>query len=152
MPAKTVAKPEGVKPDEKPDPADAVPALRVKTEKRVRPTIEIDGKFYDLRVLGDFGIGKQQTLNRDGREFYQLWTSDDELTEDQQKRLKQLLERMYAEVLDAPKTVMRKLNDAEKADVVLTFTLAPLRNAMLAAQTEQTAETVEAGIGSTLTT
>jgi hypothetical protein len=128
---------------EKPDPKAAEPIGRIDTTAG-RPTWEIDGKFYELRQLTDYGIAAQQRLNRDGREFYQLWTSDDELTDDQGKRLKFLLERMFngdalvAQLLDAPKGLVRKLNDGDKADVVLSFTLAPLRKAMAAAaQTEQ---------------
>lgn len=122
------------------EPDSAAPVVRISTKKQ-RPTVEIDGKFYELKLIGDFGIGQQQILNRDGREFYTLWTSEDELDEDQQKRLKMLLERMFAKVLDAPKSVLRKLDDADKSDVVLNFTLAPLRKAMLEANaTAQTEE------------
>lgn len=156
MAAKAPAKPEVEVDLGRPDPKDAEPVLKVNTKERTRPTIDIDDKLYELKTIGDFGIGKQQILNRDGREFYQLWTSEDELDENQQKRLKFLLERMYAEVLDAPKSVARKLNDSEKADVVLTFTLAPLRKAMQAAaqaqETEQKTETVEAENGASIST
>lgn len=132
---------------------EAQPVGRTTTTD-TKPTWEIDGKFYELRQIGDFGIAAQQRLNRDGREFYQLWTADEELTDDQGKRLKFLLERMFhgdetvASLLDAPKSVLRKLNDGDKADVVLSFTLAPLRKAMAAAQAQETEteteETVQA--------
>lgn len=98
-----------------------------------RSTWEHDGRLYEVRQLGDFGIAEQQQLNRDGREFYELWTSSQELTADQGKRLKMLLERMFSRVLDAPKTVKATFNDAAKADVVLHFTLAPLRQVLSAA-------------------
>lgn len=137
------AKAEAAAPDSKPgpDPKSAEPVMKIRTKDRVRPTIEIDDMQYEMRTMRDFGIGKQQALNRDGREFGQLWTSDTELTDDQSKRLKFLLERIYPEVIAAPKTVLRKLDDAEKAAVVLNFTLAPLREMMTAALVEQTTET-----------
>ena len=147
--ATATKKPEADPVEEQPglDPKAAEPIIKVKTKGRQRPIIEIDDEQYEMRTMGDFGIGKQQQLNRDGREFGQLWTSDKELTDDQAKRLKFLLERLYAEVVNAPKAVLRKLNDAEKADVVLNFTLAPLRQMMTAALAAQTEETEEASEG-----
>lgn len=122
----------------RPPVPDAQPVGRTTTTDE-RPTWEIDGKLYELRTLADYGIAAQQRLNRDGREFYSLWTADEELDDDQGKRLKFLLERMFhgdalvASLLDAPKTVLKRLRDGDKADVVLAFTLAPLRKAALAA-------------------
>jgi hypothetical protein len=124
---------------------DSQPVGRIDTTG-TKPSWEIDQKFYEMRQIGDFGIAAQQRLNRDGREFYALWTADEELTDDQGKRLKLLLERMFhgdkdvPALLDAPKTVLRKLNDGDKADVVLSFTLAPLRKAMAAAQAQTEVE------------
>lgn len=134
---------------ERPMP-DATPVGRTDTAE-AQPTWEIDGKLYELRTIGDYGIAAQQRLNRDGREFYSLWTADEELTDDQGKRLKFLLERMFngdpaagiMALLDAPKTVLRRMRDADKADVVLAFTLAPLRKAALAAAPAQEALTDE---------
>lgn len=143
-------------PVESPDPKAAEPVLRISTKDRQRPTIEIDDKQYEMRRLGDFGIGRQRELNRDGREFGQLWNSEAELTDDQQKRLKFLLERIYPAVLDAPKAVLRRLDDAEKADVVFTFTYAPIRQAMAALAERQKAEAekaqVEAADGPSIST
>lgn len=114
----------------------AAPAGRSSSSVQ-RSTWEHDGRLYEVRQLGDFGIAEQQQLNRDGREFYELWTSSQELTADQGKRLKMLLERMFSRVLDAPKTVKATFNDAAKADVVLHFTLAPLRQVLSAAASQE---------------
>jgi hypothetical protein len=105
-----------------------------------------------LKTLGDFGIGEQRKLNRDGREFYELWTSAEDLTEDQEKLLKLLLERMFAKVIDAPRTVQRTFDDAAKADVVLHFTLAPLRQVMLAMAQQNQGEQAQGQGPSTSTT
>lgn len=108
-------------------------------------TFEIDGKLYELRNLSDYGIAAQQRLSRDGREYFQLWQSDNELDDDQQKRLKFVLDRMFLgddralPLLDAPKTLLRKLDDASRARVVMAFTFAPLRKTV--AQAAQITET-----------
>lgn len=114
------------------------------------PLWEIDGKLYDVRVMDDFGIAAQRRLNRDGRAFYELWTAEEDLSEEQEARMEQLLDRMFfgdgkaPSLIDAPKTLLRKLGTGSRADVVLTFTLAPLQKLLLqAAQTET--ETLEAG-------
>lgn len=116
-----------------------------------RPVWEIDGKLYDVRVMDDFGIAAQRRLNRDGQKFYQLWTAEDDLDEDQEARMAQLLDRMFfgdekaPSLIDAPKTLLRKLGTGSRADVVLTFTLAPLQKLLLAAA--QTETQMEAGTG-----
>lgn len=120
------------------DPQDSEPVGRsTSKDKSKREHWEHDGKFYELAKLGDFGIGDQQRLNRDGRVFYQLWTSEEDLTDDQQKQLKFVLERLFDKVLVAPKVVKRTFGDDSKAEVVLHFTLAPLRKMMEAAAQEQ---------------
>jgi hypothetical protein len=110
----------------KPEVVEAEPLVDLDDIAPDRPTVRFGGKLYEMRVLDDFGIAKQHALNRDGREFYGLWTSDDELSDAQQQRLQMLLERMFDQVLDAPDTVKGELTDGKKTQVVLGFTLAPL--------------------------
>lgn len=128
-------------PPEKPDTEAPEPVLKISTLAPVRPTIDVDGEFYELRMTRDFGIAKQQELNRDGREFGTLWNSEKRLTDTQKKRLKLLLERLFKLVLVAPDEVMARFQDSDKADVVLHFTLAPLRKMMAEAMAAQTAQT-----------
>ena len=125
---------------EVPDVEAPEPVLKISTLAPVRPTIDVDGDLYELRQNRDFGIAEQQALNRDGREFGTLWNSEKRLTSTQEKRLRLLLERLFKKVLDAPDDVRARFADADKADVVLHFTLAPLRKMMaeaMAAQAEQ---------------
>lgn len=122
--------------------------------------MEIDGKFHDLRSLRDYSISAQRRLNRDGREFGELWNSAEDLTEDQDKRVKFLLDRIFLgddrveALVDAPKTVLRKLEDEDRVELVLDFIYAPLRKLLTtvaaAQQTEQ--ETAEAPAGTSIPT
>ena len=98
-----------------------------------RPTVRKGGVLYELAILDDFGISDQQALTRDGREFFRLWSSEQELAKTERQRLEMLLKRMFARVLELPDEVT--LTDGEKAQVVLGFTLAPL--AQRTAQTQQ---------------
>jgi hypothetical protein len=104
----------------------------------IRPRVRRHGEQYEVKTLGEFGIRKQQQLNRDGREFAQLWSSEDELDESQLERLDMLLQRMFEEVFVAPDDVRAQMNDAERSRVVLHFRLAPLQQvaAALAKATE----------------
>ena len=151
---KTTKPPEPKAPETGPDPAASTPVARLGGPAEDRH-VEIDGKFYRLRGLRDYGIGSQRRLNRDGREFAQLWNSPDDLTEDQEKHLKYLLDRILLgdertePLVAAPKTVLRKLDDADRVELVLDFIFAPLRKMLVAAQ-EQTVE--QAPNGSTTTT
>jgi hypothetical protein len=106
----------------------------------VRPTIRYAKQQYELKTLSEFGIRTQQKLTRDGREFSRLWTADDELTENELERLEMLLNRMYDQVLDAPNEIKASLNDAQRSQVVLAFTLAPLHQAAAAQQAKAEAE------------
>jgi hypothetical protein len=121
------------------DPENAKPVIDFDLAPE-RQTVRKGGRLFEVRRLDDFGIAKQQQLDRDGREFARLWNSDAELTADQGQRLKLLLERIFQDLLDAPKTVRASFKDAEKARLVLDFSLAPLREqmaALLAAQMQQ---------------
>lgn len=104
-----------------------------------RPTVRFQGALYEMATLDDFGIQDQHGLTRDGREFFRLWSSDDELTKSQKQRLTMLLERMFEKVFIAPDEVKAKLSDGKKSQVVLGFTLAPLAQ-RAAAQQIQTDE------------
>ena len=114
---------------------------------------EIDGKLYPLRTMDDIGLRGQRRLNNEGREFFTLWNSPDELTDDQHARMEQLLEVMFLgdekvpPLLDAPKTILRKVGSSARSEVVLTFILAPLQKLLLAAaQTDTEPETEMAGV------
>lgn len=91
-----------------------------------RDTIRYGEKLYELKSIDELGILDQQKVNRDGREFFKLWSSDQELSATEQQRLTMLLQRLLDMVLDAPRTVKAKLSDAQKAQIVLAFTRAPL--------------------------
>jgi hypothetical protein len=103
-----------------------------------RERIKKGGKLYEIRRLDDFGIAKQRRLDRDGREFAQLWNNSEDFDEgsEQDVRLKFLLDRIFSELLDAPEDIREGFKDAEKAKVVLDFSLAPLRE-LLAANLQQ---------------
>lgn len=107
-----------------------------------RPTARFGGERYDIRILDDFGIRQQQKLTRDGREFFRLWSSDEELSEEDGTRLERLLHEMFEAVFDAPEDIKAKLSDGKRAQVVLGFTLAPLAQRMAQTQ-EQDPETSE---------
>ena len=102
------------------------PVLDITTLAPERDQVRIDGKLYPLAIMGDFGIEEQQQMTRDGREFDTLWKAADELTETDKQRLKQLLDRMFERVLQAPQYIKDKLNDDHRQQVVLAFTIAPL--------------------------
>jgi hypothetical protein len=141
---------------ETPEPAvrapEVVPMGRSQTDQE-RSVWEIDGKLYDVRSMDDFGLRGQRRLNKDGREFYQLWNAVEDLTDDQDARLEQLLERMFLgdekvpSIIDAPKVLLRKLGSSSRAEVVLAFILAPLQTVLLAAAlAAQTEEMENAGV------
>ena len=94
-----------------------------------RDYVKKGGKLYEIRRLDDFGIGKQRRLDRDGREFAQLWNSSEDFDDDSDsgQRLDFLLNRIFDDLLDAPDEVRDEFADAAKAKVVLDFSLAPLR-------------------------
>lgn len=109
-----------------------------------RDFIKFGGNLYEIRRLDDFGIGKQRRLDRDGREFAQLWSSKDDFDEggDDDTRLKFLLDRIFEDLLDASDDVKAEFKDAQKAKVVLDFSLAPLRE-LLAANFRQITQEIQ---------
>lgn len=136
------------------------PEAEVKAEPRFdfdlapeREYIKKGGKLYEIRRLDDFGIGKQRRLDRDGREFAQLWNSTEDFDDnsDEGVRLDFLLNRIFADLLDAPEEVRVQFADSQKAKVVLDFSLAPLRE-MLAANLRALAQENTAGDQESTTT
>lgn len=116
-----------------------------------RETLKVGGKLYEIKRLDDFGIGRQRRLDRDGREFAQLWNKAEELTDDEDVRLKFLLDRIFEDLLDAPEDVRGSFSDSQKAKVVLDFSLAPLRE-LLAENLRQAMKENEAGNQASTTT
>lgn len=108
-----------------------------------RDTVRHEGKLYELKAINEFGIGKQHSLTRDGREFFRLWSSEDELSETDEQRLEMLLNRMLEAVMLAPATVKKKMSDGKKSRVVLAFTLAPVARRMAQAQGQEVAAEAE---------
>lgn len=118
------------------------PLLELSTTAPKRPTVKIDGRIYELRVMDDFGIAKQQELTRMGNEFDSLWNAQARLNNKQRDRLQFLLDEMFGQVLDAPSDVCHGLTDSQRQQVVLAFTLAPLiRQRIRVAREETEAET-----------
>jgi hypothetical protein len=99
-----------------------------------RPTIRFKGALVEMRDIDDFGIEDHQRLNRDGAEFFELYSSTKELSKVESQRLRMLLERLYAKVCP-DELADAGLSDAQKAQVILGFRLAPLARRM--AQDEQ---------------
>jgi hypothetical protein len=98
-------------------------------------TVRSGGKLYRLKTLDEFGLARQQRLNRDFSEFSELYRSSEELSDTDEQRLVMLLDRVFGDVLDAPASVKKKLTETQKAAVVLGFMLAP--SMQQAAQIEQ---------------
>jgi hypothetical protein len=99
-----------------------------------RPTIRYKGTLVEMRDIDDFGIEDHQRLNRDGAEFFELYSSTKELSKTESQRLRMLLERLYSKVCP-DELADAGLSDAQKAQVILGFRLAPLARRM--AQDEQ---------------
>ena len=117
------------------------PLLSITTAVPKRPTVDIDGKLYELKRGDELGIVESQEFRADGAEFAKLWNKD-RLTDGQKKRLNQLLARMFdAVTVKWPKSVADKLSDEAKQDVVVAFTSGPRRKLMARiAQMEQEAQ------------
>lgn len=131
--------PEATHDDDAPDEPGVVETATVpepKKQETAAPLIDLDanererirfgGKFYELRTINEFGVGKQHRLNRHGREFHELFSSPDELSEDSEQRLEMLVEELFEDVFIGPKTVKQKLSGGQKSQIILAFILAPL--------------------------
>lgn len=135
--ATTMKNPPGDEQQPEPDEQDLTlpPILDLDTVAPQRTTILIDKKPYELKLLGDYGIEEQHVIDRMQAEFDRLWETDPEqLKEEEKKRLGLLLEKLIVKAVDAPKTVINKLNDEQKKQVVQVFISAPLRNLQKALQ------------------
>lgn len=102
-----------------------------------------EGETFELRLMDDFGIGMQQKLLNWSRTYERLFNSDEELSPEQETRLKFVLDSLFDVVLDAPKSVKAKMNDGIRSRVMMAFSLAPLmarqeRDAKEAAEMEET--------------
>lgn len=102
-----------------------------------RPTVRHEGRIYELAIMDDFSLRKQRKLARWGKEFHTLYDADAELTDEQDDRLDELLETMFAKVFRGPVKVKKDMKPGRKAQCVLGFTLAPLVQKMRKLQAEQ---------------
>jgi hypothetical protein len=101
--------------------------LDLETMEPKRQIVTIDKQHYELKTYADFGIADQQWLSQAGREYQRLWDKK-QLSNNEKAKLKVLLDKMSDMVLDAPKEIINKLKDWQRAQVVLAFTVAPLVN------------------------
>lgn len=98
------------------------------------------GETFEIRLLDDFGIATQQKLLNWSRTYERLFNSEEDLSDDEQVRLKFVLDSLFDAVLDAPVAVKREMSDAVRSRVMTTFSLAPL----IAQQEQRQAEIEEA--------
>lgn len=119
-----------------------------------RPTVKIvskehpEGKLYELASHDDFGIIEQHRLKADVDSYDKLWEKED-LTDTERERLKELLDRMFEKVLDAPKTIKAQIGDHQRAQIVRAFHYAP---AVTAARERELREQEQEQDGDPLTT
>jgi hypothetical protein len=92
------------------------------------------GEEFELRLVEDFGIERQQQLMAWSRRFQALMSQDEDLTASETSRLRFLLENITEAVLDCPKSVLTTLTDTVKNRVVQAFSWGPA----LAQQEQQT--------------
>lgn len=121
---------------------DSEPLLSLSTLAPRRPTIAIDEKLYELRLLDhDFSADAHARLETDLGEFDEL-RSKKKRSKGEAQRLSMLLDRLFDQVMiDVPEAVKASLSDEQKRTVVVTFHYAPVLAQALAQQkTEQEAE------------
>jgi hypothetical protein len=98
-----------------------------------RQTIRKGGQVYELKHISEFGPLEQHSLNRDGQEFAEIWNSSEDLRDENGKptdrgaRVLLLLNRLFDEVLIADDDVKASFDAGQRAQVVLSFTVAPAR-------------------------
>lgn len=134
----TTETPETEKAGITPEPLVDLDAKKKRREEG-EALLRLDGKLYRIRSLDEFGIRERKRLDRDGREFYKLYESDEESETDEQ-RLEMLVDRMFDAALDAPAAIRKKIHAADKVDVVLGFTQSPLLKVLAAARVIQQAQ------------
>lgn len=118
-----------IKPETAPEPTGAEPLIDLDDIAPERPTIRYKGRLVEMRLIDDFGIEDHQRLNRDNAEFSELYSSTEELSEDQTQRLRMLLERLF-DMVAPDELADAGLTDTQKAQVILGFKLAPLARQM----------------------
>jgi len=89
------------------------------------------GEQYELRLIDDFGIEKQQKLLSWGRQFQKLMSSDKDLTDNESERLKFLLNSVFHSVLEpvaggSALDAVEGVSDSVKNRVVQAFIWGPL--------------------------
>lgn len=118
--------------------------LDLTTLARPRRTVKLptkdhpEGEMFEIRLLDDFGVQKQQQLLTWSRRYDKLYNRDDDqpdLQDEDLDKLKWYLDSMFEEILDAPKVKKNQMTDSLRQRVVLVFSMAPAllrdeRNAM----------------------
>jgi hypothetical protein len=138
------------KPPEKTSSREEMPILDFQTEAPERTPVRIDGEPYEIREMGEYGIGDQHEINAKQASFDRLWeTEPDHLKKGDGDRMKVLLDFLVRKALDAPPEIIDKLNAEQRKEIVRLFIGAPLQTLRkVAAQLVERAET-EARTGST---
>lgn len=115
--------------EEKPGKAEALPPiLELSTVNQTRTPLTIDGKTYEIRRMGEFGIEDQHLISSEQAEFDKMWeTEAKELKAAERKRMGLILDRLVRKAVDAPKEVIDRLDDEQRKQVVQVFISAPLQ-------------------------
>ncbi len=109
-----------------------------------RPKIAIDGKFYKIRSPEELSVIDHHRMESQGRRMVEL-TALPKLEPIEENELKKLLHAISDFIMvDVPKSVRKKLTDAQRASVSEVFTALPLRKHMMAMIGEATAQAVKA--------
>lgn len=152
------SKPEAPKEKPKDVPVDALmdekdPVMEIDLLEPERGELEIAGERYELLLMTELGIAEQHKLKREIEEYDRLWNQA-RLSPKDRKRLKQLLDQLFEQVLFAPDELKRKMNDSARNQVVLGFAVAPVAKALAqqAKMEEKEKEEQEARAASTTET
>lgn len=107
-----------------------------------RPTIDVDGERYALRLLEyDFSVVEHHELERSLERFDALWEKD-RLNRKEKEQLEAVLQELFGRVtVDWPADVVAKLTDVQKRQVISVFQIAPQLTAALRAQQDKTQKT-----------
>lgn len=153
---KDPAETEAVEAEEaqQPERVEIPPILELDTLNPARPPIHVDSVQYELKLFGDYGIEEQHQISAEANEFNELWAQDPkDLKREQRKRLKLVLDQLFAKAIELPKEVADRINDDQRRKIVQVFTSPLLQNLqtavaqMVVAMAEQ--EKAEARTGST---
>jgi hypothetical protein len=106
-----------------------------------RETVQLrDGSIRELRNLNEFGVGEQHQLRRRGQEFDRLWESDEDLTDQETARLKFLTNELFDRLVVAPTSVKKRVQEGDRAQIILIFTSAPYASLLAMARAQQEAD------------